>query len=61
MVHYEVYANVDHENNELNRNVYNMVRDSLYYENFYKTGPKGKDVYTVTFFFRVFHEILTSC
>ena len=59
MVHYEVYANVDHENNELNRNVYNMVRSSLYYENFYKTGRKGKDIYTVTFFFRVFHEILT--
>ena len=39
MVHYEVYANsvkVDHEKNKLNRNVYNTVRRSFYYKNFYK-------------------------
>ena len=39
MVHHRVYANdvkVDHEKNELNRNVYNTVRRSFYYENFYK-------------------------
>ena len=27
--------NVDHENNKLNRNVHDMVRSLLYYENFY--------------------------
>ena len=29
-------GNFDHENNKLNRNVHNMVRSLLYYENFYK-------------------------
>ena len=29
-------VHVDYENNELNRNVYDMVRSLLYHENFYK-------------------------
>ena len=41
-----------------NRNVYNLIRSLLYYENFYKTGPKGKDTLR-NFYFRVFHEILS--
>ena len=48
MVHYKVYAinvNNDHENNVLNRNVYNIVRSSIYYGNFWKLifKKKGSD------------------
>ena len=55
MIHYELYANIDYENNKWNRNVYNMVRSLLYYENFHKAGPK-REGYTEIFLSKYFME-----
>ena len=52
MVHYKVYAinvNIDHENNVLNRNVYNIVRSSIYYGNFWKLTLRKKALIKKTF------------
>ena len=52
MVHYKVYAinvNIDHENNVLNRNAYNIVRSSIYYGNFWKLILRKKALIKKTF------------
>ena len=52
MVHYTVYAmnvNIDHENNVLNSNVYNIVRSSIYYGNFWKLILRKKALIKKTF------------
>ena len=52
MVQYTVYAinvNIDHENNVLNSNVYNIVRSSIYYGNFWKLILRKKALIKKTF------------